>query len=152
MHLLRLRGFPILEQLQLEERLLRTTQRNWCLINQGTSPPAIVMGISGYVLFPFPKSHRHPAWISLPFSSILLRHLRTLSTCFCSFVSWTKVTGFLWAALTSLSIRVLWADEGLYVSLLMMELAKSLPISHFPQGWKHYSNSGLSATRVSVVS
>jgi hypothetical protein len=34
----------------------------------------------------------------------------------------------------------------------MMELAKSLLISHFPQGWKHYSNSGLSATRVSVVS
>ncbi|KAG0556577.1 hypothetical protein KC19_11G064300 [Ceratodon purpureus] len=47
MHLLRLRGFPILQQLQLEERLLRTTPHNWCLINEGTSPPVIVMGISG---------------------------------------------------------------------------------------------------------
>jgi lipoate-protein ligase A len=37
---------PILEQLQLEEALLRADQRNWCLINEG-SPPAIVMGISG---------------------------------------------------------------------------------------------------------
>ncbi|CAM6085459.1 unnamed protein product [Calypogeia fissa] len=45
--LLRLQGFPILQQLQLEERLLRTTQDNWCLLNDGTSPPAIVMGISG---------------------------------------------------------------------------------------------------------
>ncbi|CAM6120492.1 unnamed protein product [Calypogeia fissa] len=47
MRLLRLQGFPILQQLQLEERLLRTTQDNWCLLNDGTSPPAIVMGISG---------------------------------------------------------------------------------------------------------
>ncbi len=45
-HLLDLDGMPILEQLQLEERLLRTDDRNWCLINRG-SPPAIVMGISG---------------------------------------------------------------------------------------------------------
>lgn len=37
---------PILEQLQLEEALLRADDSHWCLINQGT-PPAIVMGISG---------------------------------------------------------------------------------------------------------
>lgn len=37
---------PIYEQLQLEEALLRADNRNWCLINHGTTP-AIVMGISG---------------------------------------------------------------------------------------------------------
>lgn len=37
---------PIFEQLQLEEALLRTDDRNICLINRGSSP-AIVMGISG---------------------------------------------------------------------------------------------------------
>jgi len=34
------------KQLQLEEALLRTDNRNWCIINVG-SPPAIVMGVSG---------------------------------------------------------------------------------------------------------
>lgn len=48
MHLLHLRGYPIFEQLQLEEALLRADKRNWCLINEGSSP-AIVMGISGNV-------------------------------------------------------------------------------------------------------
>lgn len=43
----RLRSFPILQQLLLEERLLRTTHDNWCIVNDGTEPPAIVMGISG---------------------------------------------------------------------------------------------------------
>jgi len=37
---------PIFEQLQLEEALLRTDDRNICLIGQGSSR-AIVMGISG---------------------------------------------------------------------------------------------------------
>lgn len=45
-HLLRLKSFPIYEQLLLEEKLLRTHSGNWCLINEG-STPAIVMGISG---------------------------------------------------------------------------------------------------------
>jgi lipoate-protein ligase A len=45
-HLLHLQGYSIFEQLKLEEALLRTDNRNWCLINQG-SPRAIVMGISG---------------------------------------------------------------------------------------------------------
>ncbi|MGC1878698.1 MAG: lipoate--protein ligase family protein [Rhabdochlamydiaceae bacterium] len=45
-HLLRLKSYPIYEQLLLEEKLLRCDGRNWCLINEG-SPPAIVMGISG---------------------------------------------------------------------------------------------------------
>lgn len=40
-----MRGAPILEQLQLEEALLRSDSRNICLINQG-STPAIVMGVS----------------------------------------------------------------------------------------------------------
>lgn len=44
--LLILNNVPILEQLQLEEALLRTSEENWCLLNTG-STPAIVMGISG---------------------------------------------------------------------------------------------------------
>lgn len=47
MRLLRLYRFPILEQLQLEERLLRATSENWCILNDGTAPPSVVMGISG---------------------------------------------------------------------------------------------------------
>lgn len=44
--LLHLENLPILQQLHLEEALLRADRGNWCLINTG-SPPAIVMGISG---------------------------------------------------------------------------------------------------------
>ena len=40
------RSLSILEQLRIEEALLRTDDRNWCLINSG-STSAIVMGISG---------------------------------------------------------------------------------------------------------
>lgn len=47
MKLVRLKGMSILEQLHLEERLLRTSSDNWCLINDGTTSPAIVMGLSG---------------------------------------------------------------------------------------------------------
>jgi lipoate---protein ligase len=46
LHLLQLSYFPIAEQLDLEEKLLREDKRNWCLINAG-SPLSIVMGISG---------------------------------------------------------------------------------------------------------
>jgi len=45
-HLLELTGTPILDQLRIEEALLRADSRNWCIINHG-APPAIVMGISG---------------------------------------------------------------------------------------------------------
>ncbi|KAI7842817.1 hypothetical protein COHA_003563 [Chlorella ohadii] len=45
--LLRLAGFPILRQLQLEEALLRATQHNWFVMNDGTPQPAIVLGVSG---------------------------------------------------------------------------------------------------------
>lgn len=45
-HLLHLRNCPIFKQLQIEEALLRADSRNWCLLNEGSSP-AIVMGISG---------------------------------------------------------------------------------------------------------
>jgi hypothetical protein len=47
--LLRLAGVPILQQLQLEEALLRATHHNWFLINDGTAPASIVMGVSGWV-------------------------------------------------------------------------------------------------------
>lgn len=46
MHLLCLENVPILEQLHIEEALLRADDRNWCIVNKG-SPTAIVMGISG---------------------------------------------------------------------------------------------------------
>lgn len=45
--LLSLRGFHILRQLRLEEALLRADSGNYCIINDGTPDPAIVMGISG---------------------------------------------------------------------------------------------------------
>lgn len=45
LYLLELQDTPILEQLRLEEVLLRTDERNVCLINTG-SPRAIVMGLS----------------------------------------------------------------------------------------------------------
>jgi lipoate-protein ligase A len=44
---LRLAAFPILQQLQLEEALLRATTHNWFVINEGTPDPTIVMGVSG---------------------------------------------------------------------------------------------------------
>ncbi|KAJ4707427.1 Lipoate-protein ligase A [Melia azedarach] len=47
MNLVRLNRTPILQQLYLEEKLLRTSSDNWCIINDGTDTPAIVMGISG---------------------------------------------------------------------------------------------------------
>lgn len=45
--LLRLRGYPILEQLRLEEALLRSHTGNWFVINDGAAAPAVVLGISG---------------------------------------------------------------------------------------------------------
>ncbi|MCI0381485.1 MAG: lipoate--protein ligase family protein [Chlamydiae bacterium] len=46
MYLLKLKNYPVYKQLQLEEALLRSDLRNFCIINEG-SIPAIVMGISG---------------------------------------------------------------------------------------------------------
>lgn len=48
LHLVNLSSTFILQQLQWEEALLRSDQRNWCILNRGSSP-AIVMGISGEV-------------------------------------------------------------------------------------------------------
>lgn len=45
LHVLQLENFPIWDQLKLEEALVRTDHRNWCVVNSG-SPQAIVMGIS----------------------------------------------------------------------------------------------------------
>ena len=44
---LQLRQVPILRQLHLEEALLRADEGNWCILNDGTAQPAIVLGISG---------------------------------------------------------------------------------------------------------
>lgn len=46
MKILYLKNTPIFQQLQIEEALLRLSNQNICIINEG-SPPAIVMGISG---------------------------------------------------------------------------------------------------------
>lgn len=46
LHLVKLCNMPIFQQLQWEEALLRSDDRNWLIINHG-SPPAIVLGISG---------------------------------------------------------------------------------------------------------
>lgn len=43
---IKLKNYPIFQQLQLEEALLKATTDQWCLINEGTSA-AVVMGISG---------------------------------------------------------------------------------------------------------
>ena len=45
LRIIQLNGLPLLEQLQLEEALLRANDQNFCFINYG-APPAIVMGIS----------------------------------------------------------------------------------------------------------
>ncbi|CAO2831546.1 unnamed protein product [Amaranthus hypochondriacus] len=47
MNIVRINRIPILQQLQLEEKLLRTSSDNWCIINDGTPDPTIVMGVSG---------------------------------------------------------------------------------------------------------
>ncbi|KAK2996147.1 hypothetical protein RJ639_029419 [Escallonia herrerae] len=47
MNLVKFKGTPILQQLHLEESLLRNSSDNWCIINDGTNSPAIVMGLSG---------------------------------------------------------------------------------------------------------
>ncbi|KAK9003677.1 hypothetical protein V6N11_084311 [Hibiscus sabdariffa] len=47
MNLMRFKGLPILKQLHIEEQLLRTSSENWCIINDGTNDPTIVMGVSG---------------------------------------------------------------------------------------------------------
>ena len=46
---LRLRRFPILDLLRLEEALLRTDSGNWAIFNVGAASPAIVLGLSGKV-------------------------------------------------------------------------------------------------------
>ena len=46
MKILQLNNCPILNQLQIEEALLRADQDNWCILNSGTTP-AVVFGISG---------------------------------------------------------------------------------------------------------
>ena len=48
--LIRTAGLAILEQLRLEEALLRANQSNWCFVNDGAAHTAIVLGISGYFL------------------------------------------------------------------------------------------------------
>ena len=46
MNVVTLENTPIIEQLRLEEALLRVGKGTWCIVNKGTTP-AMVMGISG---------------------------------------------------------------------------------------------------------
>ncbi|CAL9107434.1 unnamed protein product [Musa acuminata var. zebrina] len=52
---------PILERLHLEERLLRTSADNWCIVNDGTNHLAIVIcnknAIPGLQPYPRPIYH-----------------------------------------------------------------------------------------------
>lgn len=45
MRLVTLSNMPILQQLHLEEQLLRRTSDNWCVINDGMAPATILMGL-----------------------------------------------------------------------------------------------------------
>lgn len=47
MNLMRFKGLPILQQLHIEEQLLRTSSENWCIVNDGTNDPTVVMGVLG---------------------------------------------------------------------------------------------------------
>lgn len=47
LNVVRARGMAILDQLRLEEALLRNTKSNWLVINDGAASPAVVLGISG---------------------------------------------------------------------------------------------------------
>ncbi|KAI3820841.1 hypothetical protein L1987_08390 [Smallanthus sonchifolius] len=47
MNIVRVKGMPILQQLEIEECLLRTSSDNCCIINDGADKPTIVMGVSG---------------------------------------------------------------------------------------------------------
>lgn len=47
LNILHLDSFSILEQLKLEEALLRADNQNWCIINRSSTLKAIVMGLSG---------------------------------------------------------------------------------------------------------
>lgn len=69
MNILKLTNVPILEQLRIEEALLRADQGNWCLINTG-APPAIVMGISGkpHLLLDLEKVRRDQVQVIKRFS------------------------------------------------------------------------------------
>ncbi|KAJ0856634.1 hypothetical protein HanRHA438_Chr13g0580631 [Helianthus annuus] len=49
MNIVRMKGVPILQQLEIEECLLRTSSDNWCIINDRADRPHIVMGISDLI-------------------------------------------------------------------------------------------------------
>jgi lipoate---protein ligase len=88
LHIVRMAGIPIYEQLQLEEALLRADDRNWCLVNEG-SPEAIVMGISGKPeeLINFSKLREEPIPMIRRFSgggTVVIDHDTTFVTFICN--------------------------------------------------------------------
>eukprot|EP00959_Pyramimonas_sp_CCMP1952_P226849 4742899-Pyramimonas_sp.AAC.1 len=79
--LLRLRQVSILQQLRLEEALLRVDKHNWLIVNDGTPEPAVVMGLSGYGVQPL-VCHE-----TISIDAIVGVGLRSSATIYCSSVS-----------------------------------------------------------------
>ena len=69
MRVLRLSSMPILQQLRLEEALLRADAGNWFLLNDGTPEPAVVMGISGCVQWDRCRGQQRPTLRHLSWAS-----------------------------------------------------------------------------------
>lgn len=105
-NLVRLKGFPILRQLQLEERLLRNSSDNWCIINDGTDNPAIVMGVSGYLLymhFYFEIIHCHyKLECGLQFNQV-------------SFSFWCSLSKFFFFSIRLFMVRTNWVSFRTYL-------------------------------------
>lgn len=85
--MLRLINYPIWDQLRLEEALVRTDTRNWCILNSG-SPTAIVMGISGKVdeLLDLPRLRERPLPVLRRFSgggTVVVDHNTLFATLIC---------------------------------------------------------------------
>lgn len=88
LNLIFLQQVPILEQLLLEEALLRVDHQNWCLINQNP-PEAIVMGISAQPeqVINFNKVLQHPVPIIRRFSgggTVFIDHNCVMATFICN--------------------------------------------------------------------
>lgn len=50
LRVVRFGSVPILDQLRVEEALLRNSTDNWLVLSNGSSVPTVVLGISGCVL------------------------------------------------------------------------------------------------------
>lgn len=93
LNLLRLKDISIIDQLCLEEALLRTDNEQWCILNENASP-AIVMGISGKPELLINQEHleKHPIPVIRRFSgggTVVIDE----NTCFATFICNREPTG-----------------------------------------------------------